>query len=237
MKRLTSILRLISIVLTMTGAFNLYASSTIQTGDTLCSAKTASELSIFFNTGYISITVKNINGSGENYFYKTGVSEKRKKGDSSMTIMHDVSGLSIMEVDGKNIEISYKGQNNELSNLTYNIPDPENRFVNSYSGWRGDEFGLSIGRKGKSRWSIVSTGLGMGWLATVNASPALSTSMGHSMEWTWLSVLGVNWRLGAHSLTAGLGIYWRNYSLDEGLYFEKEDGKVVVEEFSPEMKK
>ncbi|MDE5887680.1 MAG: hypothetical protein K2H46_08860 [Muribaculaceae bacterium] len=233
----SSILRMVLLLLISYISFEMEGNDGVFAGDTLCSAKSAGELSISYNPYYIYISVKDIDETGENYFYKTGISEKKKSYDSSITLMRCVKDVSVVEIEGMRVEISYRGQDSDISNLTYVIPDPANRFVKSSLGSRMDDFSLSLGYKGKSKWSLVSTGLGMGWVTPLDSSPDLSTSMGHSMEWSWLSILGVRWSLGAHSLSMGLGIYWRNYSLDSGKYLEKEDGKISAEPFSPEIEK
>lgn len=218
-------------------ANRMYADSGTEVRDTIYSVGEATELSILLNPSNITVSVKDVDGTGEDYYYKTGIARKNRAGDTSMTVSRNVSGLTIVEVDRKSVEISYTNSNREEYTLTYDIPDAENRFVKVYTGWSGNDISISLGRKGKSKWSLVSTGLGMGWATPVDRHPDFHTSMGHSMEWTWLSVLGVRWSLGPHSLTAGLGIYWRNYSLDKNSYFNKENGQLQIESFSENMYK
>ncbi len=237
MKRKLSMLRTLLLVWLSVSAIEMWAYPSGEGRDTICQAKSAGELAVSYNPDYISITIKDLDDSGDNYYYKTGVSDIGKSDNMSVAIMRRLGEVTVVEVNGTKIEVSYKDRSGDLSYLTYEIPDPENRFVKSYIGWRGDDFGLSLGRKGRSRWSLISGGLGMGWVTPVNSSPGLTSSMGHSMEWSWLNVLGVSWRRGAHSLSAGIGIYWRNYAIRGGNYLEKVDGKIVMEPFSQGIEK
>ena len=75
-------------------------------------------------------------------------------------------------------------------------------------------------------WNIYSGEFLLGW---VNAPRAHEVNMGRSLELAWLNVAGVKYNTG-HGLriTAGVGIDWRNYRLDEGMCFQEEGENISI---------
>lgn len=200
--------------------------------DTLCAVSNAQEIMILSNCDYTSITVKGIEGGQENYYYQTGSSDTNDFPQTSYTKFKNPSGILITETDGKTVSVSFTDPFSNFNTLSFEIPDPANRFVRSYTSSRRMDFGISLGNKGKSEWSLVSAGLGLGWVTPLNTNPAFQTSMGRSLEFTWAVIAGVRWNYGPHSIIAGLGIDWRNYSLKRGKLFNKEeDGTITVADF------
>ena len=79
---------------------------------------------------------------------------------------------------------------------------------------------------------MIITGYSFGWVTPVNTSPAFDTSMGRSLDFSWLYVLGIRWNYLRHSISAGIGLDWRNYSLHRHQYYYKEtDGNISLQPF------
>ena len=202
--------------------------------DTLCIAGSAKEIMIFSNPSYTAIPVKGIDGGSENYYYQTGVSEDDEYSQSSYTKFRNPSDIRIIEIDRTKVSVSFSDSGNNPNLISFDIPDPDNRYVQSYTAPRKIDFGISLAHKGKSQWSLVSAGIGLGWVTPLNDKPSLPSSMGRSLEFTWTIVGGVQWSYGPHSISTGLGLAWRNYSLDKGRYFNREDNGVInIENYNP----
>lgn len=206
--------------------------------DTLLQANSAKELSILSDESTISITVKNMDNKGENFYYDTEGGSDSFSFETTISKFRDVKNISIIELDGKRIAIHFTNNTDNPNSLSLDIPDPENRTVKSNVGTRRTVFGINLSKKGKSSWNLTSAGLGLGWVTPVNAVPDLNASMGRSMEFTWAMILGVRWSYGLHSISAGVGIDWRNYTMKNNRYFHKEeDGTISLRNFEPGVEK
>lgn len=219
--------KLFLIVAILLGALQVNAQ--IAENDTLFHASSANLLQIRTDKKSISIVVKNFDGKGENFYYDVKVSRVCGVNEIISNTYKDISEITIVEIDGKSLDIRFSNSALIPNALSYQIPDPENRTVQSYIGARFHNFGLNLSKKGKSSWSLVSNGLGLGWVTPVNGPAEMNTTMGRSMEWTWAYVLGARWSYGRHSVTMGLGLDWRNYTIKGSRYFHKdENGEISV---------
>lgn len=208
--------------------FLAYAQAETEQVDTIISASTADELTIQTDKNEIDITLKNIDGTGDNFYYKTSVSDQKDLLETVITRFKDVTDVRILEISGKAIKIEFANSVSPANSISYQIPDPENRIVRTYTGRKFKNFGINLSRKGKSSWNLCSKGLGVGWNHPLNSTPELSTNFGRSSEWGWLMALGVGYNYGRHTVSAGLGFDWRNYSLSGANYFNKEDGGPIT---------
>lgn len=212
-----------------------------EVSDTLMTASSASSLRIKTDNSGISIVVKNLDGNGENFYYSTSKSKAGYSNETTETIFRDVRNVIVMEIGSEKLEISFDNSSSSPNVLSYEIPDPENRTVNSYIGENYWSFGINLSKnkhKGyRGQWKLITTGLGLGWVTPLNAPQEMNTSMGRSMEWTWAVVLGTRWSYGRHSITAGLGLDWRNYTMNSNRYFHKEDdGTISIHQFDEGIK-
>lgn len=195
--------------------------------DTLIHASSVKELTIKALSSSVSITAKDIDGKGENFYYDTNTSDSPDINKITFTIFKDVTDLTLIEEEGKKLEIFFLESGTNPSYLSFDIPDPENRTVQSYIGHRQMNFGVNLTKKGKSHWSLTSGGLACGWITPVDDNPDLNSSMGRSMEWTWNNIIGVSWSYGNNSITMGIGIDWKNYVIRTGQYFHKGDDGMI----------
>jgi len=187
--------------------------------------------------GVTSVTVHNVNGTSDNFFYQTGISSRTKVSEQSKMIYFDISDVSIIESDNK-LNIKFKSDDNQSQILSFDLPDPDNRYVKTYIGARGSDFGITISRSGLTKWEIISGGLGFGWVTPVGSEHSLDASMWKSNEITWAMILGVKMSNGPHSLSAGLGLDWRNYVITGDHFFNKDnDGKISLIPYDDNMGK
>ncbi len=194
-----------------------------ETNDTIMTASTAGELRVRTDNSGIALTVRNIDGKGENFYYTTTSSNPVVNSETNVTEFKHIKDIKIVEIAGRKIMIEFENESSDANTLYFDIPDHENREVKSYTGQKYREFGINLSNQGKSQWNLISTGLGLGWLTPTDSAPDMNTSMGRSMEWSWLMVLGVSWDCGPHSISAGIGLDWRNYTMKNSRYFYKED--------------
>lgn len=227
-----------SILLTLSFLFALSVSATETVAtDTLLNASTASQISVVSNPSMVSITVQHVDGSTDNFFYQTGISSKTKANSENRMLYFDITDVSIIET-GDKINISFTSDNNEPQEMKFDIPDPDNRYVKTYLGAKGSDFGITLSRSGATKWEVISGGLGIGLVNTIDKKPSFGSSMWSSAEITWAVVLGVRMTHGPHSLTTGLGLDWRNYTAKDRHYFHKDDeGQITLLPYDEEMSK
>lgn len=229
-------IRSILFALSLLYAFSASAIETVAT-DTLLNAATASQISVISNPSMTSITVQHVNGSTDNFFYETGASTRTKVNEQNRMIYYDITGISIIEA-GDKINLSFTSDSNELQEMSFDIPDPDNRYVKTYLGARGSDFGITLSRSGSTKWEIISGGIGIGWVTPIDKNPSFGSSMWSSGEVFWSVVLGVRMSHGPHSVTTGLGLDWRNYVAKKSHYFSKaDDGKISLLPYDKEMGK
>ena len=206
--------------------------------DTLFNASKAESLYIMADCASVSITVKRFDDRNENYYYDSSKSNATLPNEVNSSKFRDVKDVRIVEIDSRQLEVNFTGASDIPNSLTFEIPDPANRTVKSFVGTNRNNFGLPLSKSGKSRWDLISTGLGIGWVTPINSSPIFDTSMGRSLEFTWSFAVGVRWSYGRHSIVGGIGLDWRNYSLKKDIYFHKnEDGVISIEPFETGMEK
>lgn len=204
--------------------------------DTLFTAANAESITISTDTNLNNIIVTNFNGSLDNYYYQTGVSDKKCSDVKSITVFNSVKDICIIEIGNRELQVQFVGSDSDCQLLTYTIPDPANRYVKSYIGSKRSDLGLTLMEKGKSTWSLISSGLAVGVAVPLTSSSGLNTSIWSSKEWTWNMIAGIRWSHGPHSFSSGLGIIGRNFTLDKGLYFNREDnGKISILPFDANM--
>ncbi|MDE7508913.1 MAG: hypothetical protein K2M62_02195 [Muribaculaceae bacterium] len=229
-------IRLILIVLSIL-SFAICGYAQTENCDTVFSASSAKALRITSNNENISVVIEKFDNGAENYYYNTGLEETGGHDDnlSYMAQYQDLKDINVVEQDNRVLIISFKGETDVPNVLSFDIPDPDNRFVSSYTGVRNPYQGvnLSLNRKGKHRWDFVSFGLGLGWATPLNAPAGLDVAMGKSLELSWTILAGVKWNYGCHSVSAGLGLDGKWFSLKKGHYFNKEaDGRISTQPFS-----
>ncbi|MDE5876005.1 MAG: hypothetical protein K2H47_00640 [Muribaculaceae bacterium] len=206
--------------------------------DTLFTAAKAKEISISSSNAVISVTVNRIDNGSENYYYQTSVPGAKEDNITTVSIVKEISDISITEIDNRDVEIHFLDSGENPMQFIFPLPDPANREVKSYIGAKNMDFGIKLSQKGRSKWTLVSDGLGLGWIIPVNATPSLPSSMGRSLEGAWNIILGVRWSYGPHSISTGLGLNWRNYVMKNSLYFHKNyDESITLNEYSIGMKK
>lgn len=206
--------------------------------DTLFTAAKAEEIAVLSNNSVISVTVSHIDGGTENYYYQTSAPGAKEDKITTLSTFKEISDVRVIEINNRDVEVYFMASGENPMQFTFPLPDPSNREVKSYRGTKNIDFSIKLAQKGKSKWSLISDGLGFGWITPVNATPALPSSMGRSFEAVWNVILGVRWSYGPHSLTTGLGINWRNYVLNSSRYFHKNyDETITLNEYSAGMKK
>lgn len=205
--------------------------------DTLLAASTAKRIEITSGNGDYKIVVWDIDGTGERFVYesKSEMSSKRKhKHSPNVTSSNRVTDLlilgSVTEYESK-VDVAYTDGSGVTRNLKLSNKASKglNRTIGSYRGTeRFLDMGVTFARNGKTKWSVISSGIGIGWVTPVSSNVEMDVSMGKSVELTWANVIGVKMSHGRHHLSLGMGLDWRNMVTTGGSYFEKVDGGDIV---------
>lgn len=201
--------------------------------DTLMTAATAQRITIESTQSKTTLVVTRINHSPENYYYQTtaDTTDTDNAGATSTITYDNISAISVVETDGQ-LQLNFSNADNQPVTLAYNINDPENRSVTSWTGTRGSDFGINIGKKGSTRFEIVLSGIAYGWVAATKPPKQMNPSMWHSHEYSWLNLLALRISRGRHAFKAGLGIRFRDIQTKGGEYFHKtDDGKIEMRQF------
>ncbi len=195
--------------------------------DTLLSARTANSISIVSTDASTSITVYNFDNSGDNFYYQTG--KQRSKFRTQTRINYsDVTNVRVIETP-IDITVSFLNPSGEAQTYTFPFSDPDNRTFKSYIGSKGSDFGFTISRSRTTKWSVISQGIGLGWVSAVDDNPSIGNSMCKSNELTWLMVLGVRMDHRAHSLEFGMGLNWQNFvKKGDHHFFKESDGRITL---------
>lgn len=199
------------------------------TADTLLNVKSANNISITYSEKFTYVTVWNLDGGRDNFYYQYGKLKTHPHAQTGLTYS-DISSVVISETPSE-LNISFNDSKGDA--LSYNFPfsDPANRDVKSYIGTKGSDFGFTILRSkdSKTQWEVISQGLSFGWCAPTDAKPSLGTSMWKSNELSWLMMLGVRMRHRSNSLEFGLGLRWQNFVTKDDKYFHKNpDGSIAL---------
>lgn len=223
----------ITLILTMLiSTSNAIAADATQTFLLLSAAK-AADVSITSNADGTSIIIKKIDNSDNNFYYQTGSTDGCKQSSSTQIMFSNVTDIRVEETP-ENIQVTFTDSQGSRQHYSFKFADPENRSVKSYVGKRSGDFGFTIARSGRTEWSVISRGLGLGWNTPLNASPDMNTTFTHSYDLTWHMLLGVKMQRRNNSLTFGLGLDWQNYMTHSGRYFHKNaDGRISLEPYEP----
>lgn len=208
------------------------AYSQTEVSDTLLTASSGKEMRIKSDKSLISIVVKGLDGNNENFYYETKGTTRDYDNWMTTTTFRDIRDIRIHETDENKLYISFIGPDSNPNLITFSIPDPENRTVSSNIGTSRNNLGITLSNSSKGSWNLICSGFGIGWVTPVNSSPSFGTSMGRSLEFSWNYVLGAQWQYRSHTLSTGIGLCWRNYSLNRDKYYHKEDnGEIIVRPF------
>lgn len=221
MSFITRIACILSVV-TASG-FVFTASAQHEKNDTLFTAAKAAQVSIVTNRNSINFSVWNIDGSADHYFYQSGLVGKKKQADQNRMYYYDASDILVTEND-THVTISFNSKDNTSVNYCYQIPDPQNRYLQSYVGRSSNDLSILLSRPTSPvKWLLITDGIGFGWVTPLKSSQPMDVSMWSSNEIVWNNIIGVMMSRGHHSLTAGLGIDWREFVTKGKSYFNKSD--------------
>lgn len=201
--------------------------------DTLLNANSANSIYILSTKASTSITVRNLDGTPDTFYYQTGTS-KSHSGSTTQTQINfpDITGIVVSETP-KEVHVSFTNSEGEPLAYTFPFADPDNRSFKSYIGSKGSDFGFNISRKNSTYWDAVSEGFGFGLVSPIKTNAAMGVSMWRSQEFTWNMILGVKMTHRIHSVSMGLGIHWQEFTNKGPRYFNKShDGKITLEPYA-----
>lgn len=202
--------------------------------DTLLNAAKAGSLKIVSEGSYTGITVKNLNGTAENFYYRSRSRRNKKSGLTETNISgEDIANICVV-TNSERVTISFDTADGNRQNYAFGFGDPDNRSFKSYLGEGSSDFGLTIGRTSYLQWDVICGGVMMGFMTPANATPSLGTSMGRSLEFGIANLVAVRMRHGANSLSLGMGFQWQDYVRKGDYYFSRDDNGLVTFEPYPE---
>lgn len=207
------------------------AADTAAPADTLLSVGKAGNVAIVSSPSCTVITISNLDGGADNFYYQSG--KPKNWGSITETRINcpNITDVTVCETPD-NITVSYTSPEGGAQSYTFSFDDPDNRSFKSYIGRKGSDFGFTISRSHKTEWSVITDGLGFGWVTPIKENPEMNTSMWKSNELTWTMVLGVRMSHRAHSLSFGLGLNWQNFVTKGNRYFHKnDDGRISLEAY------
>lgn len=195
--------------------------------DTLLNAGSAASISILSTKSATSITVKNLDGSPETFFYQTG-NQSQCYGSTTQTQINfpEISNITVVETPSQ-VNVAFTGP--EGKNLSYAFPfaDPDNRSVKSYIGTKGSDFGFNISRNNSTSWEIITQGIGFGLSTPIKTNAPMGGSMWRNTEYSWNMILGLKMTHRNHSVSMGLGIRWQDFTIKNGHYFLKNPDRSI----------
>lgn len=197
--------------------------------DTLLNASTASSIYVISSASSTAITIKNLNGGQDSFFYNSG-NQKKTYGSITQTQINypDISDVVVCETPN-DVKIRFVSSEGEPFSYTFTFADPDNRSIKSYIGTKGSDFGFTISRKKSTKWDVISDGLGFGWGTPIDTNTDMDVSMWKSTEFVWNMILGIKMTHRIHSLSMGLGIHWQELTTKGSNYFSKSnDGKISL---------
>lgn len=200
--------------------------------DTLLTAGSAGSVSLTSEGSYTDITVKQLNGTQENFYFRSHSRRLKKKGVTATSITcRDIKDISVVNSD-QSVAITFSTADGNEQHYTFGYGDPDNREFQSYIGEGSGNMGLTFSRTSYLQWDVITGGIMMGWTTPVDASPDPGISMGRSYEFGWRDIIGVRMRHGAHSLSLGLGFRWENFVTKDKHYFHRnDDGRITFNPF------
>lgn len=199
--------------------------------DTLLKAANAGYISIISTEKSTAITVNNIDGSADNFYYQSGKQSQGLVVKETRIQCPDITNITVCSTYD-DISVSFTNPEGEPQAYTFSFEDPDNRSFKSYIGRKGSDFGFTISRTGKVRWEVISDGLGFGWVTPLKECPEMNTSMWKSNELTWNMVVGMRMSYLSSSLSFGLGLNWQNFVTKGDRYFHKNnDGRISLEPY------
>lgn len=213
------------------------ASGALAQTDTLLVASTAKKITVASSLPKISITVKNIDGSSDNFFYETSAVSIRNENVFNMVAVNDISNISVVECNDS-IMVGFIDRNGVECSYSYRIPDPENREVRTWTGAKGSDFGINLAKTGSTRYDIVTQGFGFGWIGSLGTPAGMNPSMWHSHEYTWHMIGGLRISRNYHSLNVGLGMRFRDIETKGPEHFWKnEEGRIEMRPYEVESRR
>ncbi len=88
---------------------------------------------------------------------------------------------------------------------------------------------MTLSDNNKTKWQLITTGIGIGWVTPVSSNIGMDISMGKSIELTWANTIALRMSKGQQHLSLGLGLDWRNLVTHGNSYFEKtDDGRIIM---------
>lgn len=210
---------------------------TYNTADTLLTASNANNIAISSTPTTTQITIRKINNTPDNFFYRTGSKASNNASKYNTEVNYsDIQNIVVSETP-QCVTVSFKDHNGDEYDYSFCFADPDNRSVKSYLGEKGSDFGFTISRGNTIKWDIISQGLAFGWTTTLDA-PNMHTSMGRGRDLLWNMILGIRMTHKNHSLSAGFGIHHQTFATIGHHYYNKTDnGQIELDNFNSDQTK
>lgn len=197
--------------------------------DTLLNVSSAASISILSTKSSTSITVKNLDGSPDTFYYQTG-NQSQCYGSTTQTQIYfpEISNITVVETPAQ-VNVAFTGPEGKKLSYAFPFADPDNRSLKSYIGTKGSDFGFNISRKNATSWDVVSEGFAFGLSTPIKTNADMGGSMWRNKEFTWNMVIGLRMTHRRHSVSMGLGLHWQEFTVKGNRCFSKDsDGKIAL---------
>lgn len=140
--------------------------------------------------------------------------------------------VTIISTDSTyNVQIQgASGQSDYLYTQEIALNGRQTTIIKEYA--QGFEFSLPFKKKKHcDRNSIITGGLGFGFVNALNAPAGMNVKMGASYEIMWMHIVAYQWRPSCHasaSFSIGVGINWKNYRMTGKNQFIQTYGDMTV---------
>lgn len=189
--------------------------------DTLLNVKTAGFISIISSKSSTNITVRNIDGSSESFYYQSGKQSNCTKFITETQINSPaISDITVLE-SHTDVCVNFTNSEGKPQSYTFPFDDPDNRSVKSYIGSKASDFGFNISRKNSTIWEVITQGFAFGLSTPIKTNAPMGGSMWRNTEWTWNMILGLKMRHRIHSVSMGLGLHWQDFTIKGNRFFHK----------------
>lgn len=154
---------------------------------------------------------------------------RESSAQDTIFIISNPENVELIE-SGKGISLTLKKDSVITYNYHHNNPDNVSSFYHKEDRSSLINHSTQVMRHGSINWEVVTGGFCFGPVSGLGCPDEMKVKPWKSWEIAWLYMVGLRVRNYRNSLTIGLGMTWRNYSITSG-QFIKDNGSISLAPF------